>query len=39
MNYLLELRGINSAKEYDIELKRVLSEKEISSVHYDEHIE
>jgi len=39
MNYLLELRGINPAKEYDIELKRVLSEKEISSVHYDEHIE
>lgn len=39
MNYLLELRGINPAKEYDIELKRVLSEKEISGVYYDEHIE
>lgn len=39
MNYLLELRGINPAKEYDIELKRVLSEKEMSGVYYDEHIE
>ncbi len=39
MNYLLGLRGINPAKEYDIELKRVLSEKEMSGVYYDEHIE
>ena len=39
MNYLLELRGINPAKEYDIELKRVLSEKEMSDVYYNEHIE
>jgi HPr kinase/phosphorylase len=39
MNYLLELRGINPAKEYDIELKKVLSEKEMSGVYYDEHIE
>lgn len=39
MNYLLELRGIDAAKEYDVELKRILSEQEIPSVHYDENIE
>lgn len=39
MNYLLGLRGIYPAKEYDSELKRLLSEMETSSVHYDEEIE
>jgi HPr kinase/phosphorylase len=39
MNYLLELRGIHPAKEYDTELKRVLSKLETPSVHYDEDIE
>lgn len=39
MNYLLELRGIYPAKEYDKELKRILTELEMPSVHYDEDIE
>jgi HPr kinase/phosphorylase len=39
MNYLLELRGISPAKEYDRELKKLLAKKEIPSVHYDENIE
>ena len=39
MNYLLGLRGIYPAEEYDSELKRLLSEMETSSVHYDEEIE
>jgi HPr kinase/phosphorylase len=39
MNYLLELRGINVAQEYDRELKRILSRPEIPNVYYDEDIE
>ncbi len=39
MNHLLALRGVRPAKEYDIELKRVLSEMETPSVHFDEDIE
>ncbi|MEO0106642.1 MAG: HPr kinase/phosphorylase, partial [candidate division WOR-3 bacterium] len=39
MNYLLELRGINVAKEYNEELKRVLLKKEVPSVYFDEDIE
>lgn len=39
MNYLLELRGINVAKEYNDELRRVIFKKEIPSVHFDEDIE
>ncbi len=38
-NYMLELQGINSAREYDKELKRLLSKQEIPSVHFDEDIE
>ncbi len=39
MNYLLELRGVNVAKEYNNELCRVIFKKEIPSVHFDEDIE
>ncbi len=39
MNYLLELRGIHVAQEYDRELKRVLSRPEIPNVYFDEDIE
>jgi HPr kinase/phosphorylase len=39
MNYLLKLRGINVAKEYNEELQRVIFKKEIPSVHFDEDIE
>jgi HPr kinase/phosphorylase len=39
MHHLLELRGINPAKEYDRELKRVLRDMETPSIHYDEDIE
>ncbi len=39
MNYLLELRGINVAKEYNDELQRVIFKKEVPSVHFDEDIE
>lgn len=35
-NYLLSLRGVLPAREYDRELKRVLSHLEAPSVHYDE---
>jgi HPr kinase/phosphorylase len=36
MNYLLDLRGVRPAEEYDKELRRILSEHEIPSVHFDE---
>lgn len=39
MNYLLELRGIHVAQEYDRELKRVLNRPEIPGVYFDEDIE
>ncbi|MEO0184906.1 MAG: HPr(Ser) kinase/phosphatase [candidate division WOR-3 bacterium] len=39
MNYLLELRGINAAREYNEELKKVLLKKELPSVYFDEDIE
>lgn len=39
MNYLLELRGINPAKEYDRELKKILAKQQIPSVHFNEDIE
>lgn len=39
MNYLLDLRGIRPAEEYDKELRRILSEHELPSVHFDEDIE
>ncbi len=39
MNYLLDLRGVRPAEEYDKELKRILSEREMPSVHFDEDIE
>jgi HPr kinase/phosphorylase len=39
MNYLLALRGIYPAKEYDSELRKLLSSLETPSVHYDEDIE
>uniref|UniRef100_A0A7C4XEL2 HPr kinase/phosphorylase n=1 Tax=candidate division WOR-3 bacterium TaxID=2052148 RepID=A0A7C4XEL2_UNCW3 len=39
MNYLLKLRGIDAAKEYDRELKRVLAKNELPSVYFDEDIE
>jgi HPr kinase/phosphorylase len=39
MNYLLELRGINAAQEYNRELKRILAKKEIPGVYFDEDIE
>jgi HPr kinase/phosphorylase len=39
MNYLLELRGINVAQEYDRELKRILSRPEIPNIYFDEDIE
>ncbi|UCG30099.1 MAG: HPr(Ser) kinase/phosphatase [candidate division WOR-3 bacterium] len=39
MNYLLDLRGVRPAEDYDKELKRILTEREIPSVHFDEDIE
>ncbi|MEO0138152.1 MAG: HPr(Ser) kinase/phosphatase [candidate division WOR-3 bacterium] len=39
MNYLLELRGINVAREYNEELRRLLLKREVPSVHFDEDIE
>ena len=36
MNYLLDLRGIRPAEEYNQELRRILSEHEMPSVHFDE---
>jgi HPr kinase/phosphorylase len=39
MNYLLDLRGVRPAEEYDQELRRVLTEREMPSVHFDEDIE
>ncbi len=39
MNYLLNLRGIHPAKEYDRELKRILAKQQIPSVHFNEDIE
>lgn len=39
MNYLLDLRGVRPAEEYDQELRRILSEHEMPSVHFDEDIE
>jgi HPr kinase/phosphorylase len=39
MNYLLGLRGIDAPREYDTELKRILTQQEIPSVQYDEDIE
>lgn len=39
MNYLLDLRGIRPAEDYDKELKRILTEREMPSVHFDEDIE
>ncbi len=39
MNYLLELRGINAAREYDEELQRIFFKKELPSVYLDEDIE
>jgi HPr kinase/phosphorylase len=39
MNYLLDLRGVRPAEEYNKELRRILSEREMPSVHFDEDIE
>jgi HPr kinase/phosphorylase len=39
MNYLLDLRGVRPAEEYNKELKRILTEHEMPSVHFDEDIE
>jgi HPr kinase/phosphorylase len=39
MNYLLDLRGVRPAEEYNQELRRILSEREMPSVHFDEDIE
>ena len=39
MNHLLALRGIYPAKEYDVELRRVLANMQVPSVHCDEDIE
>jgi len=39
MNYLLDLRGVRPAEDYDKELKRILTEREMPSVHFDEDIE
>lgn len=39
MNYLLKLRGIHPAEEYNEELKRILAQMEAPSSHYDEEIE
>ncbi len=36
MNYLLDLRGVRPAVEYNQELRRILSEHEMPSVHFDE---
>lgn len=39
MNYLLDLRGVRPAEDYNRELKRILSERDMPSVHSDEDIE
>ena len=39
MNYLLSLHGVVPAREYDRELRRVLSQMETLHVHYDEDLE
>jgi HPr kinase/phosphorylase len=39
MNYLLKLRGIHPAEEYNKELKRILAQMEAPTSHYDEEIE
>lgn len=39
MNYLLGLRGINVAQEYDEELKRIIFKKEVPSIYFDDDIE
>jgi len=39
MNYLLGLRGVYPAREYDQELKKLLASLETPSVHYDEDVE
>ncbi len=39
MNYLLALRGINTAREYDEELKRIFFKKKLPSVYFEEDIE
>ena len=39
MNHLLALRGIYPAKEYDVELRRVLANMQVPSGHCDEDIE
>jgi len=39
MNYLLKLRGVHPAKEYNEELKRILAQMEAPTSHYDEEIE
>ncbi|MGD9380767.1 MAG: HPr(Ser) kinase/phosphatase, partial [candidate division WOR-3 bacterium] len=39
MNYLLDLRGVRPAEEYNKELRRILSEREMPSVHFDEDFE
>ncbi len=39
MNYLLGLRGINAAREYNEELKRVIFKKELPGVYFDDDIE
>ncbi len=39
MNYLLQLRGIYPANEYEKELMRILAQSTLPSVHYDEDIE
>ncbi len=39
MNYLLDLRGVRPAEEYNQELRRILTEHEMPSVHFDEDIE
>ncbi|MBE0432651.1 HPr(Ser) kinase/phosphatase [candidate division WOR-3 bacterium] len=39
MNYLLDLRGVRPAEEYNKELRKILSEREMPSVHFDEDIE
>ncbi|KPK71115.1 hypothetical protein AMJ87_07645 [candidate division WOR_3 bacterium SM23_60] len=39
MNHLLALRGIYPAREYDVELRKVLADMQVPSIHYDEDIE
>lgn len=39
MNHLLALRGIYPAREYDVELRKVLADMQVPSTHYDEDIE